>query len=98
AARYLAAMPKARRPHKRGGWWFYSTAYTFTNIGLAYEPCLPQSLNYLVDSSETGDAPLRERGREFFDIYAWGSTADLPSKSDLDDLRQTLLKQIASVP
>jgi hypothetical protein len=96
AARYLAAMPKARRPHKRGGWWFYSTAYTFTNIGLAYEPYLPQSLNYLVDSSETGDAPLRERGREFFDIYAWASTADLPSKSDLADLRQKLLKQIAS--
>jgi hypothetical protein len=96
AARYLAAMPKARRPRKRGGWWFYSTAYTFTNIGLAYEPYLPHSLNYLVDSSETGDAPLRERGREFFDIYAWASTADLPGKSDLANLRRKLLKHIAS--
>lgn len=97
AARYLSAMPKARRSRQRGGWWFYSTAYTFTNIGLAYEPYLPQPLNYLVDSSETGDAPLRERGREFFDIYAWASTADLPSKVVIGDLRQRLLQQINSV-
>jgi hypothetical protein len=97
AARYLAAMPKARRPRRRGGWWFYSTAYTFTNIGLAYEPYVPRSLNYLIDGSETGDAPLRERGRVFFDIYAWASAADLPGKRTIGELRQRLLKQMSSV-
>ena len=97
AARYLYAMPKARRSRQRGGWWFYSTAYTFTNIGLAYEPYLPQTFNYLIDSSETGDAPLRERGRNFFDIYAWARAADLPSKPDIDKLRHALLDRIRSV-
>ena len=97
AARYLAAIPKARRSKQRGGWWFYSTAYTFTNIGLAYEPHLPQPFQYLIDSSETGDAPLRERGREYFDVYAWASASDLPGKSALDDLRQCLLEQMNAV-
>jgi len=97
AARYLAAVPKARRSKQRGGWWFYSTAYTFTNIGLAYEPHLPQPFQYLIDSSETGDAPLRERGRGYFDIYAWVGASDLPGKNALDELRQRLLQWMNAV-
>jgi hypothetical protein len=97
AARYLAAIPRARRSKQRGGWWFYSTAYTFTNIGLAYEPHLSQSFQYLVDSSETGGAPLREHNREYFDIYAWASASDLPAKAVLTDLRQRLRTQINAI-
>jgi hypothetical protein len=96
AARYLASLPSAKRARQRGGSWFYTTAYTFTNIGLAYEPFLPGPLNYLVDSSETGDSPLREKGREFYDIYAWGSPSDLPTKAALDELRRNLLLHLNS--
>jgi hypothetical protein len=97
AARYLAAIPRARQSKQRGGWWFYSTAYTFTNIGLAYESHLSQPFQYLVDSSETGDVPLRERHREYFDIYASASAGDLPAKAALADLRERLLTQINAV-
>jgi hypothetical protein len=97
AARYLAALPRAQRTQQRGGCWFYTTAYTFTNIGLAYEPHLPQPLRYLVDSSETGSAPLREHDREFYDIYAWASPSDLPGKSGISELRQKLLHGISAV-
>jgi hypothetical protein len=95
-ARYLASLPKARRPRQRGGWWFYTTAYTFTNIGLAYEPHLPTPLNYLIDSSETGHAPLRERARAYFDLYAWAGPNDLPGKAVLDELRRKLLLHLSS--
>lgn len=96
-ARLAAATPGARKNKGKGGWWFYSTAYTFTNIGLAYEPHLPQALNYLVDSSEPGMGPLRERSRDYFDLYAWANWSDLPGRKSVDELRNVFRKQISSV-
>ena len=95
-ARWLAAMSNAKRPRERGGWWFYSTAYTFTNIGLAYEPFVPGEMRYLLDSSETGAAPLVERGKPFFDLYAWATRRDLPSKQAVEQHRQKLVEKIKS--
>ncbi len=95
-ARYLASVG-TKRTQALGGWWFYTTAYTFTNIGLAYEPSLPERLNYLVDSSEPGARPLEERKRSYSDLYAWASWSDLPSESCLERLRKDLLAHINAV-
>src|SRR5580704_14444237 len=45
--------------------WFYTTARTFTNIGLLYEPYFPNSLRFLVESPLTGGKPLRKIGRPY---------------------------------
>ncbi|HEX6881455.1 MAG TPA: hypothetical protein VF135_13880 [Terriglobales bacterium] len=94
-ARYLASMG-VTRSQVRGGCWFYTTAYTFTNIGLAYEPHLPEPLHYLADSSEPGTRPLEERKRPYSDLYAWASWSDLPGQPCLRRLRDDLVSHIKS--
>src|SRR6266567_3128612 len=84
-SRSLSAVPMRERAREapRGGIWFYSTAYNYTKIGLQYEPCLPQKLNFLVEDPGTGGKRLREVGRETHWLYAWSRTSDIPSSSEV---------------
>ena len=63
----------SRPVRKRGGLWFYSTAYTFTQIGLLYEPYFPAPFEFLVENPATGGRALRESGRPFVSVYEFAS-------------------------
>ena len=89
----LSARGQARKA-SNGGAWFYSNAYTFTKIGLAYEPYIPEKLNFLVEDPATGGKALRERGRDFYSVYAWSRGSDIPS--DIAN-RETGAKLLAAI-
>ena len=94
--RRRALLP--RRLRKRGGLWFYSTAYTFTQIGLLYEPYFASPFEFLVESATTGGRPLRESGRAFVGVYEFASWADAPTKRELGDAVEALTAHLDSVP
>src|SRR5215471_10786838 len=98
-SRYLSAAPAQNLAHRapRGGMWFYSPAYTFTKIGLEYEPYFPEKVNFLVEDPATGGKRLRELGREFHWLYAWSRISDIPSVSEVRSLGQRITAAISSV-
>lgn len=63
--------------------WFYTTATTFTNIGLLYEECFPSRFNYLVENPTTGGAPLERLGRDWLSIYNFGDAKFVPDHDEL---------------
>ncbi len=77
-------------PLPGGGIWFYSTAFTFTRIGLLYEPWLPQPLQFLVDNPYTGGLPLAALGRPFVAPGCFGTRDMEPSTAELDAARVLL--------
>lgn len=77
--------------------WFYTTAYTFTRIGLSYEPYFPQTFQYLVENPLTGGEPLREAGRPYTSIYAFGTQCMEPSAAELQASREAILSHLESV-
>ncbi len=99
-SRYLSAMHMRKRAQKapRGGIWFYSTAYNYTKIGLEYEACLPERLNFLVENPATGGRRLRELGREWHALYAWSRASDIPSQSEVLAAGQRITKAVAALP
>ena len=54
--RHLHRQPAAQ--WSKGEIWFYTTAHTFTNAALLYEPYFPQPFRYLVDNRLSGGRPL----------------------------------------
>ena len=63
--------------------WFYTTARTFTNIGLVYEPYFPRSLRFLVENPLTGGKPLEEIGRPGVSLYDFADNEFVPAASEL---------------
>lgn len=63
--------------------WFYSTAYTFSGIGLDYEPFFPINFNYMVENQLTGGKRLRESNRDFCSIYEFASADMVPSAKEI---------------
>jgi len=96
-ARYLSSLKHGKRQARRGGWWFYSTAHTFTNIGLAYEPYLPAPLNFLCEDAATGGVPLRDRHREFGNLYAFASLGDIPRQREIASAQRDYKRHLSSV-
>jgi hypothetical protein len=92
----------SERGHARktanGGAWFYSNAYTFTKIGLAYEPYIPEKLNFLVEDPATGGKALREQGRDFYSVYAWSRASDIPSNIETREIGNKVLAAIEATP
>lgn len=78
--------------------WFYTTAYTFTNAGLLYEPFFPQPFRYLVDNALTGGKPLKERNREWIDANAFSDPAFVPSEEELGAARSLITAHVKDVP
>jgi len=99
-SRYGAARAyrKTAEDAPRGGIWFYSTAYTFTKIGLEYETYLPQKLNYLVEDPTTGGKRLRELGRQSHPLYGWSRPADVPTRAEVRSLAKQTTDAISAVP
>lgn len=82
---------------KHGAVWFYSTAHTFTKIGLYYEPYFPQALEYMVESPLTGGEPLRMLSRPFTSVYAFGRSDLEPSPEELREAQQKIVEHLRSV-
>jgi hypothetical protein len=94
--RRRALLPRPVR--KRGGTWFYSSAYTFTQIGLFYEPYFPTPFEFLVENPATGGRPLTESGRQFVDAYEFTSWGDAPTKREVRDAVEALTAHLHSIP
>jgi hypothetical protein len=78
-SKLLGAIPHRLFEVPEGGLWFYTTAYNYTSIGLAYERYLPTKLHYLYEDAGTGGRRLREAGRHGLNLYAFARRSDLPS-------------------
>ena len=87
-----------RPVRKRGGPWFYSTAYTFTQIGLLYEPYFPTPFEFLVENPATGGRPLKESGRQFVDAYEFASWGDAPTTREVGDAVEALTAHLHTIP
>jgi hypothetical protein len=77
--------------------WFYTTARTFTNIGLLYEPYFPRSLRFLVESPLTGGRPLQEIGRPYVSLYDFADNAFVPAALELAMARGLVERHLADV-
>ena len=85
------------RPRRRNAIWYYSTAYTFTRIGLLYEPYFPEPFEYLAENPQTGGRPLKSSGRSFASPYEFASRDMAPSAREFDEARTRICKHLQSV-
>lgn len=92
----LPRLSKSKLP--KGGGWFYSTAYTFTAIGLLYEPWFPKDFRYLVNNPCTGGVPLKRLGRPFVSPYDYAARGLAPSKGEVETAKEAIRAHLAAVP
>lgn len=76
--------------------WFYSTAYTFSRIALAYEPYFPEAFEYLVENPYTGGEALTALGRPFSSPYDFVALAMAPSRNEVAEAQTTILQHLRS--
>jgi hypothetical protein len=92
------AIYRRSRDWQRHAPWFFTTAHTFTNIGLAYEPYFPQPLQFLVENPLTGGRPLRARRRPFVPFYDFADGDFVPPTGELEAARRTIVEHLTNVP
>lgn len=109
---YKQVMARVDPYHRRNAWqaaiqpqsyvpgkvWFYSTAYTFTRIGLMYEPYCKGGFNYLVEDPLTGGRALEEAGRGYVDLYRFCNRSMGPISEELSEAREHIARHIREVP
>lgn len=95
--RRTARPPKKDGALRRGGIWFYSTAYTFTRAGMMYEPFFPERFTWLVESPHTGGKPLVEERRDFVDVHAFGESSFHPPAKEIDRSREEIVRHLEAV-
>ncbi|HUD86742.1 MAG TPA: hypothetical protein VMR17_09820, partial [Xanthobacteraceae bacterium] len=89
---------RRRRGHwQRNGIWFYTTAQSFTNIGLLYEPYFPAALNFLVENPLTGGKRLKDIGRPYVSLYDFAGNEFVPSSSELRTSRDIVESHLMKV-
>jgi hypothetical protein len=91
------ALRRKKQQWRHNDIWFYTTARTFTNIGLLYEPYFPNSLRYLVESPLTGGKPLEEIGRPYVSLYDFADNKFVPSASELRTARGLIERHLMTV-
>jgi hypothetical protein len=77
-------------------WWYYSTFYTFTKIGLAYERALGKQFRFLTELRGTAEIPLKDAGRDWDDLYSFAERGDTPSQRDIERARKQLRDHLDS--
>lgn len=77
--------------------WFYSTALTYTNIGLHYEPLFPSSFNYLVENTLTGGWPLNDSRRRFTSLYEFVRRDYIPSHDEINKSVNIIYQHLLNV-
>jgi hypothetical protein len=90
------ALRRKKQQWRHNDIWFYTTARTFTNIGLLYEPYFPHSLRFLVESPLTGGEPLQEIGRPYVSLYDFAENEFVPSASKLKTARDIIERHLAN--
>lgn len=85
-------------PLQKHDWWFYSTAHTFTNIGLAYERALGRQFRFMTELRGGADKPLEDQGRNWDELYAYAQAGDAPSPTEIDATRQQLRDHLERAP
>jgi hypothetical protein len=93
--RHVLRRKKQQRRHN--DIWFYTTARTFTNIGLLYEPYFPRSLRFLVESPLTGGKPLEEIGHPYVSLYDFADNEFVPGASELTTARGLIERHLTNV-
>ena len=83
-------------PVVKGQWWYYSTFYTFTKIGLAYERALSKEFRFVTELRGSAELPLNDAGRDWDDLYSFASRDDTPSKAYIEDTRKHLHQHMES--
>lgn len=63
--------------------WFYTTAVTYTQMGLLYESLWQEPFSFLVESSLTGSRPLITIGRFFHSLYDFASSKFIPHHEEI---------------
>jgi hypothetical protein len=91
----LRFAPSRRRSSDTGGIWFYSTARTYTSIGLLYEPYFPAALRFLVEDAATGGAALADIGRTYATIYDFAAPDMIPTSAEIAEAGQVIRQHIA---
>ena len=90
------ALSRKKQQRRHNDIWFYTTARTFTNIGLLYEPYFPHSLRFLVESPLTGGKPLQEIGRPYVSLYDFADNDFAPSASELRTARDLIERHLTN--
>ena len=72
-----------KRSWRRNDVWFYTTAETFTNIGLLYEPYFPELFSFLVENPRLGSKALARIGRSFVSVYDFAANGLIPSRAEI---------------
>jgi hypothetical protein len=93
--RLESLLPKTSTP--QGQIWYYTTAKTFTGIGMVYEPWFPSEFEYLVENPQTGGFPLRAFGRRFTSLYKFSRAAMAPRNREVESAKERLYRHFESV-
>jgi hypothetical protein len=89
-------VKKTNAPVATGKIWYYSTAVTFTNIGLLYEPYFPQQFEYLIENPLTGGQPLIQKRRSYRSIYDFARSEFIPRKDEIEQAKQLIRAHLSS--
>jgi len=77
--------------------WFYTTANTFSRIGLLFEPYFPQPFQYLVENPLTGGVPLTATGQAYTSVYQFGHARMEPTLSEVNFAKEVICTHLLSV-
>lgn len=96
--RRWAWFARQKKSLAKGGAWFYSTAYTFSRIGLQYEAFVPGGFRYLVGNPLTGGRALDEADHDYHDLYRFAPAVKAPSQVEIALARQKIKQHIEKLP
>ncbi len=77
--------------------WFYSTAVSFSNIGLLYESFFPEPFIFLAENSLTGGKPLKEKKRNYVNLYDYAAPEFIPNHNELRRSIDIIHQHISSI-
>lgn len=91
---HLRRKYKKKQKYETEKIWFYSTASTYTNIGMHYESWFPDVFVYLVENPLTGGGPLTGKKRKFFSPYDFVVNKMIPSNKEIFNSKNKILIHI----
>ena len=89
--------PFKHERHDKHKLWYYTTAITFTNIGLSYEKFFPEPFHFLVEDKLTGGKPLYHQHRSFAYLYDFLNTSFIPKKDEIIDSAEHIQQHLLRV-
>lgn len=95
--RSYTLYPFKKNSFKKNELWFYSTALTYTNIGLVYEPYFSDTFQYLIENPLTGGKPLLDRKRFFTGLYAFGKSEFIPNHNETQAAASAIYHHILKI-